>query len=42
MKNANYSSWMKPEEIAELVHSLFVHYNFVSGNIIELKKRFNS
>jgi len=42
MKNANYSSWMKPEEIAELVHSLFVHYNFVSGNIIKLIKRFNS
>jgi len=42
MKNANFSSWMKPEEIGELVHSLFQHYNFISGNIIELKKRFNS
>ncbi len=40
-KNANYSSWMKPEEIGELVHSLFNHYNFISGNIIELKNRFN-
>ncbi len=42
MKNGNYSSWMKPEEIGELIHSLFQHYNFISGNIIELKKRFNS
>jgi NAD(P)-dependent dehydrogenase (short-subunit alcohol dehydrogenase family) len=41
MKNANYSSWMKPEEISELIHSLFLHYNFISGNIIELKNRFN-
>ena len=41
MKNADYSSWMKPEEIGELVYSLFFNYNFVSGNIIELKKRFN-
>jgi NAD(P)-dependent dehydrogenase (short-subunit alcohol dehydrogenase family) len=42
MKNANYSSWMKPEEIGNLIHSLFQHYNFLSGNIIELKERFNS
>ena len=42
MKDAKYSSWMKPEEIGELIHSLFKHYNFISGNIIELKKRFNS
>jgi len=42
MKNANYESWMKPEEIGELVHSLFLNHNFVSGNIIELKKRFNN
>jgi NAD(P)-dependent dehydrogenase (short-subunit alcohol dehydrogenase family) len=41
MKNANYASWIKPEEIGELIHSLFNHYNFVSGNIIELKNRFN-
>jgi NAD(P)-dependent dehydrogenase (short-subunit alcohol dehydrogenase family) len=42
MKNANYSSWMKPDEIAELIHSLFQNYNFISGNIIELVKRFNT
>jgi len=40
MKNANYESWMKPEEIGELINSLFDNYNFVSGNIIELKNRF--
>jgi NAD(P)-dependent dehydrogenase (short-subunit alcohol dehydrogenase family) len=42
MKNANFESWMKPEEIGELVNSLFLNHNFVSGNIIELKKRFNN
>jgi len=41
MKNANYSAWMKPEEIGELVHALFKHHNFISGNILELKNRFN-
>lgn len=40
-KNADYSSWMKPEEIGELVYSLIENHNFVSGNIIELKHRFN-
>lgn len=41
MKDADYSSWIKPEEIGEMVHSIFSHYNFLSGNIIELKMRFN-
>lgn len=41
IKNADYSSWMKPEEIGELVSSLFENHNFISGNIIELKNRFN-
>lgn len=40
-KNAHYSSWMKPEEIGELVFSLIENHNFISGNIIELKHRFN-
>ncbi len=31
---------MKPKEIGELVHSLFSHYRFVSGNVIELGYRF--
>ncbi len=42
MRNANYESWMKPEEIGELINSLFDNYNFVSGNIIELKNRFQN
>lgn len=41
MKNANFASWIKPEEIGELAHSLFKHFNFVSGNVLELKQRFN-
>ena len=42
MKNSYHENWMKPQEIGELVHSLFINYNFVSGNIIELKNRFKS
>lgn len=42
MKNADTSKWVKPEEIGELVYSLFKNHNFVSGNIIELKNRFNN
>ena len=42
MKDANYDSWMKPDEIAELVHSLFNNYYFISGNIITLKNRFSN
>jgi NAD(P)-dependent dehydrogenase (short-subunit alcohol dehydrogenase family) len=41
MKDADYSSWIKPEEIGDLAYSLFNYHNFVSGNIIELKQRFN-
>ena len=40
-KNANIESWMKPEELGELINSIFENYNFVSGNIIELKYRFS-
>ncbi len=36
----DYESWVKTEEIGELVHSLFENYNFISGNIIEIKNRF--
>jgi NAD(P)-dependent dehydrogenase (short-subunit alcohol dehydrogenase family) len=41
MKDANYDSWMKPDEIAELIHLLFSNYYFVTGNIIKLKHRFS-
>jgi NAD(P)-dependent dehydrogenase (short-subunit alcohol dehydrogenase family) len=40
MKTADYNSWMKPDEIGELVNNLFNNFNFISGNIIELKNRF--
>jgi NAD(P)-dependent dehydrogenase (short-subunit alcohol dehydrogenase family) len=40
MKDADFENWMKPEEIGELIHSIFNNYNFVTGNIIRLKNRF--
>lgn len=40
MKEINYESLMKPKEIGELIHSIFINYNFVTGNIIELTHRF--
>lgn len=41
MKDADFESWIKPEEIGELIYSLFNNYNFVSGNIIRLRNRFS-
>ena len=41
MKDADFENWMKPEEIGELIHSLFNNYNFVTGNIIRLRNRFS-
>jgi len=40
MKNVSHEGWIRPEEIGQLVDSLFDNYNFVSGNVIELKHRF--
>ena len=40
-KDRDYQSWMKPEEIGELIHLIFSNYNFINGNIIELKERFS-
>ena len=40
MKNADYDSWMKPEEIGNLINSLFENYHFLTGNVIELSNRF--
>jgi NAD(P)-dependent dehydrogenase (short-subunit alcohol dehydrogenase family) len=40
MKSEDYSEWIKPKEIGELVFSLFNNYNSVSGNILEMKERF--
>lgn len=41
MKNENFDEWIKPEEIGEIVFSIFKNFNYFSGNIIELKHRFN-
>ncbi|MHB1686003.1 MAG: SDR family NAD(P)-dependent oxidoreductase [Ignavibacteriaceae bacterium] len=35
-----YDSWIKPEEIGELIHGIFSNFNFVTGNIIQLTERF--
>ncbi len=39
-KDADYEKWMKPEEIGELVSNIFYHFNFLTGNIINLTHRF--
>lgn len=41
MSDADFSKWIKPEEVGELVHDLFRNYKINSGNIIELKLRIN-
>jgi len=40
MREADFGNWIKPEEIGELAYSLFNNFNFVSGNVINLKSRF--
>lgn len=40
MKDIDLESIMKPDEIGELINSLFDNYHFVTGNIIELTHRF--
>jgi NAD(P)-dependent dehydrogenase (short-subunit alcohol dehydrogenase family) len=40
MKDTDYAGWIKPEEVGELAFSLFNNFNFVTGNILELKDRF--
>ena len=40
LKSFNYNNWIKPEEIGELIYSIITNYNFISGNIFELKERF--
>ena len=42
MKNGDTENWIKPSEIGEFVHSIFLSYNLLSGNIYELKNRFNT
>lgn len=40
MKEADYEKWMKPDEIGEFIYSIFSHFNFITGNIINLTHRF--
>ncbi len=40
MKKDNYDEWMKPVEIGEFIHSVFINYNFLTGNIFKLTNRF--
>jgi len=42
MSESDFSKWMKPEEIGKFIHSIFQNYNMLSGNIFELKHRFDS
>ena len=37
---SDFPGWIKPAEIAELAYSIFSNFNFISGNIIQLKNRF--
>ena len=41
MKNSDFESWMKPEEIGEFIHSIFTNYHFITGNIFKLTHRFS-
>jgi NAD(P)-dependent dehydrogenase (short-subunit alcohol dehydrogenase family) len=40
MKDADYSKWIKSEEIGELINNIFENFHFISGNIIRLTSRF--
>jgi NAD(P)-dependent dehydrogenase (short-subunit alcohol dehydrogenase family) len=40
MKDIDIESIMKPDEIGELIYSIFSNYHFLTGNIIELTHRF--
>ena len=40
MKKDNYDDWMKPKEIGEFANSVFINYNFLTGNVFKLKSRF--
>ena len=41
MKDSDFSKWIKPEEIGEIAHSLFINFHLITGNTILLKQRFN-
>lgn len=40
MIDADFNKWIKPEEIGEVVYSLFSSFNYITGNIVTLNERF--
>jgi NAD(P)-dependent dehydrogenase (short-subunit alcohol dehydrogenase family) len=40
MKQSDYESWSKPEEIGDLAHFIFLNFHFITGNVIKLTNRF--
>lgn len=42
MTTADFNTWIKPEEIGEIVYALFSNFSYVSGNVITLKDRFRA
>jgi NAD(P)-dependent dehydrogenase (short-subunit alcohol dehydrogenase family) len=38
-ENYDYDTLIKPAEVGELVHSVFLNFHFVSGNVIKLPGR---
>ena len=41
MAKADFKEWITPAEIGEFVESIFKNYNMLSGNIFQLKYRFD-
>lgn len=41
MNEDESENWIKPSEIGEFVHNIFLSYNINSGNIYQLRYRFN-
>jgi NAD(P)-dependent dehydrogenase (short-subunit alcohol dehydrogenase family) len=39
--SSEFETWIKPDEIGEFVNSVFDSYNILSGNIFQLRYRFN-
>lgn len=41
MLEADFSTWIKPEEAGNFINNLFENFNFISGNTIVLPHRFD-
>jgi NAD(P)-dependent dehydrogenase (short-subunit alcohol dehydrogenase family) len=40
IQETDYEKWLKPAELGELINSVFYHFNFITGNVINLTYRF--